>query len=207
MDKRTIDAYNIYHEVYDAETVDFWEKFPQNIIDEFIGLLHGRRVLNLGSGPGRDAVILRDKGLEVVCLDGSENMVETTRKMGFESVQGDFRDIDMPENSFDAVWAYSSLFHVTFTEAIGILKQVHRVLKPDGLLFLGLIQGKGNETINIGASKYTRYFEYYDEDKLNILFSESGFTEIKRDTFKPGNQVYLNLLLSKTGINASEELR
>lgn len=197
MDKRTIDAYDLYHEVYDFETKDFWEKFPESIITGFVNQLPGKRVLDLGSGPGRDALLLRDKGLDVVCVDGSKKMVEATRKLGFESRMLDFRELDFPVNTFDGIWAYSSLIHITLEESHLILQKLHGIIKQDGAVLLGLIQGDGNEVVSIGQSAITRYFEYYDRNKLNNLLEGTGFTIASSTTFKPGNQTYLNILLKK----------
>ena len=198
VDNGTIDAYDIYHEVYDAETTDFWERFPVDVVDSFLKSLPGSRVLNLGSGPGRDAVLLRKNGLDVVCVDGSRNMVGKTSGLGFESILCDFRELAIPGNSFDGVWAYSSLIHVTLTEATRVVGNIYRILKPGGAFLVGLIQGNGSERTTIGESQYTRYFEYYDDAKLDSLFEGSGFELADRKTFKPGNQIYLNLLFRKS---------
>lgn len=198
MDSKTIRAYDLYHEVYDAETADFWEDFPEGIIDRFVWDLNGTHILDLGSGPGRDALKLREKGLDVVCLDGSENMVEATRKLGFTSMLCDFRNMDLPERTFDGVWAYSSLIHVTLEEAADILSALQNSLKIGGKLFMGLIQGEGNEEVSLGGSEYSRYFEYYNEAKLDLLFRDTGLTLKWIETYKPGNQVYLNILLENS---------
>jgi hypothetical protein len=50
----------------------------------------------LGSGSGRDAILLRDLGLEVLCADAAKSMVEMTRKLGFESVQTTFSEMNFP---------------------------------------------------------------------------------------------------------------
>jgi len=61
MDRKTIDTYNRTALAYDEETTGFWNLFPRTIIDKFAGLTHGR-VLDVGSGPGRDGLILKNKG-------------------------------------------------------------------------------------------------------------------------------------------------
>src|SRR4051812_38097372 len=108
----TIDTYDKYAHVYDEEVVEFWDNFPQVFIDKFVSLLPGKRILNLGSGSGRDAVLLRNHGLEVVCLDASKAMVDITTKLGFESHLATFSELDLPTGSFDGVWAYTSLIHI-----------------------------------------------------------------------------------------------
>src|SRR6185436_13529912 len=100
MDQRTINTYNEMAEEYDVETADFWKRFPRAIIDKFSEAVHGK-VLDIGSGPGRDGLILKDKGLSVVCLDASQAMVDISTQRGLESVCGDFNSLPFPEKSFD----------------------------------------------------------------------------------------------------------
>ena len=75
MDKKTIDTYNELAQEYDDETKDFWERFPRSILDNFIKLAKGS-VLDVGSRPGRDGLILQQHGLSVTCIDASEAMVK-----------------------------------------------------------------------------------------------------------------------------------
>ncbi len=70
MDKQTVDTYNKLAVQYDEETVNFWELFPRSFIDKFVSL-SGDRVLDIGSGPGRDGLILLEKGKSVTGLDAS----------------------------------------------------------------------------------------------------------------------------------------
>ena len=188
----TIDAYDLYYEVYDAETRDFWEKFPEEIIRTFATLLPGKRVLDLGSGPGRDADLLRKHGLSVICADGSPNMVELTRSHGFESVVCDMRDLHFEDGSFDGVWAYSSIIHVTRDDARKIVRKISRLLKPSGVFMLAVIEGNGSESIGIAGSNIKRYFEYYSAEKMESLMEGTDFRLVKSEKFQPGHHVYLN---------------
>ena len=196
-DDETLRTYDAIHELYDAETVDFWDKFPSDTVNSFAGLLPGKEVLNLGSGPGRDSLILRNHGLNVTCLDGSAKMVEMTSRLGFRSVLADIRNLSFHENSFHGVWAYSSLIHISFEDAGNLVKKIARILKSDGLLFLGLIQGQGNERRSVAGSSFVRYFEYYDQEKIMSLIKNTPFQMIYSDTFKPGNHTYLNYIFRK----------
>ena len=190
----TIRTYDAIHDLYDAETRDFWEKFPAATVREFVSRLHGKDVLNLGSGPGRDSLILREHGLSVTCIDGSKEMVEMTFRLGFKSIQADLRDLNLA-GLYDGIWAYSSLIHLTYDESKELLEKIHNLLRPGGILFLGLIEGNGHETRNVANSCYTRYFEYYDENKVESLLHGTGMKIVYRDAFRPGNHTYLNYIM------------
>jgi len=81
MDKKTIDTYNELAQEYDDETKDFWERFPRSILDKFIKLAKGS-VLDVGSGPGRDGLILQQHGLSVTCIDACGGNGETLFREG-----------------------------------------------------------------------------------------------------------------------------
>ena len=98
MDQVTIDTYNAQAQNYDDETIAFWEKFPRTFFDRFIALSNGS-VLDVGSGPGRDGLILKQAGLHVTCLDASNAMIALSRARGLHSVLGDMLELGKLEKS------------------------------------------------------------------------------------------------------------
>jgi ubiquinone/menaquinone biosynthesis C-methylase UbiE len=196
MDRKTIDAYNELAEEYDAETSDFWERFPQAIIDKFAELAKGK-VLDVGSGPGRDGVILKNKGLEVTCLDASEAMVKLSEKRGLVSVIGDFNALPFPDGSFDGVWAYTSLLHVPKSEIGKPLEEIRRVLKTNGAFGLGLVEGDTELYRKSSGMEKERWFSFYSKDKIKNLLKDHGFKEVYFEEFKPATKNYLNFISKK----------
>ena len=195
---QTVAAYDRYNEVYDQETVEFWHNFPAKDIEEFAGCLSGKKILDIGSGPGRDAMLLQERGLEVVCFDASVQMIERTKAFGFASIIGDMRQLEFVDASFDGVWAYTSLLHITETEMVDVLNKLHRILKPNGVLFLGMIEGEfeGNvERDNMPDAK--RYFRYYTDSGLKSLVESAGFRLIHQGRYQPGHKIYLNQIYQK----------
>jgi SAM-dependent methyltransferase len=125
MDIQTINTYNKMAFAYDNETVDFWDRFPKTIFDKFIELTKGR-VLDVGSGPGRDGLILKNAGLDVVCIDASEEMVKLSLNRGLNSIVGDFNDLPFDNKSFDGIWGIH--FTLTCSEARSRGKHFLRLL-------------------------------------------------------------------------------
>ena len=196
MDKKTIDTYNALAKEYDAETSDFWDRFPRTIIDTFCNLTQGR-VLDVGSGPGRDGSILHKAGLHVVCLDASEVMVKLSFARGLESVVGDFNEMPFPDESFDGVWAYTSLLHVPRAEVMKPLREIRRVLKIGGTFGLGLIEGDGElyrESSGVGKP---RWFSFYKKEEVEYLITQNGFEIVYFEEFMPNTKNYLNFISKK----------
>ena len=198
MDRKTIATYDRLAEEYDAETADFWDRFPRTIIDKFISLTKGS-VLNVGSGPGRDGVILRDAGLDVVCLDASEAMVKLSAARGLRSVVGDFANLPFNDGSFNGAWAYTSLLHVPKSEIQGSLSEIWRVLEPGGIFGLGLIEGDAELYRESSGMDLPRWFSFYKKEEIEDLLAANGFETVYFEEFRPNTKNYLNFIARKAG--------
>ena len=193
MDDKTIYAYNQMAQKYDEETSDFWERFPRTFLDEFSRLTQGK-VLDVGSGPGRDGLLLQRLGLEVLCFDASETMVNICRSKGLEAVAGDFNMLPFENASFDGVWAYTSLLHTPKNEILVPLREIKRVLKTNGIFGLGIIEGEGEEYKQSPKVTLPRLFGYYQKDEVEKILRELDFDVVYFEQFKPGKHDYLNFI-------------
>lgn len=196
MDKVTIDTYNRTALDYDVETAGFWDLFPRTIIDTFANLVHGR-VLDVGSGPGRDGILLQQEGIDVTCLDASEAMVALSKDRGLKSIVGDFCTLPFPSESFAGVWAYTALLHVPKTEIGAVLSEIHRVLTKGGVFGLGLIEGNEEKYRESSGVHLPRWFTYYQKDEVENLLRTHGFTLVYFEQFKPASKNYLNFISRK----------
>lgn len=194
----TLDAYEKYAEIYDREVIDFWKNFPREFVTDFRDLTPGKRVLNLGSGSGRDALLLRETGMEVFCVDGSSTMTRITNTLGFESLVSTFDELELEPNSFDGVWAYTSLLHLPKSELAETLARIHGWLRQDGAFALGMIEGDGErDVVRDSMPGESRLFAYYSSDELISRAGEAGFEFISQVDYQPRNSKYLNQLFRK----------
>jgi ubiquinone/menaquinone biosynthesis C-methylase UbiE len=98
-------------------------------------------VLDVGTGTGVLVPFILEKiGPEgkLVCLDFAERMLEKARAKGFkgniEYICTDISSTGFKEEVFNAVVCYSSFPH--FQDKAGALKEISRVLKKGGRLFI-----------------------------------------------------------------------
>ncbi len=196
MDQKTIDAYNELAKAYDEETSDFWERFPRTFLDRFAGLAEGT-ILDVGSGPGRDALILHRRGFKVTCLDASAAMVALSKEKGLESIAADFGAMPFADASFDNVWAYTSLLHVPKADIAKPLGEIRRVMKPQGYFALGLIEGDGELYRESSGMGKPRWFSFYQKEEIENLLKAHGFEMIHFESFLPGSKRYLNFISQK----------
>lgn len=109
---------------------------------QWLSELRGKRVLNLGGGGGQQTPLLSAWGAEVTVLDISDSQLKQDRKAlelyGLEAklVQGSMTDLGFEDECFDGVINPQSLNFIDDIEAV--FKQVHRVLKKDGIYIFGI---------------------------------------------------------------------
>ena len=168
-DQKTIDAYNGQVDTY-LKMVGELKVDP--ILLRFVDRLRvNDYVLDLGCGPALASAVMRDKGLRVDPVDAAEAMVQLANdKFNIGARQAQFNDIDAV-NTYHGVWANFSLLHAQTQDLAAILSALHRALKPQGLLHLGMKLGEGSK-----RDKYGRYYAYYSQAELESHVKSAGFS-------------------------------
>jgi SAM-dependent methyltransferase len=125
-----------------------------------------RTLLEIGAGPGRDSLFFQQNGLEVVVTDLSPEMVKLCRQKGLTAYVMDFASLDFPQ-PFDAIFALNCLLHVPKKDLPAILGWLHGLLKPGGLLYMGMHGGQDFEGI-YGEDEHEpkRYFSLYLPEQI-----------------------------------------
>jgi len=115
--EKTIKTYEVlvddyYKAHFDINTI-------KHHADFLIRSLKGPRVLDIGSGPGRDAKYFLENGLEVIGVDLTSNFVKLASKNapGAKFLQMDMRSLNFPEKSFDGIWLCGSFYHIPKKDA------------------------------------------------------------------------------------------
>ena len=104
---------------------------------EWLGDLHGKKVLCLAGAGGLQAPMLACAGAEVTVLDLSEKMLDRDREiaaregLNIRIEQGNMCDLSrFEDDSFDLVLNPPSLFYVP--DVVPVFREVYRVLKKGG---------------------------------------------------------------------------
>jgi SAM-dependent methyltransferase len=138
----------------------------------------GARVLEVGSGSGRDARALEDGGLSVRRTDITPGFVALLRSEGYaadvvDPLRDDLSDPDRDE-PYDAVWASASLLHVRREDLPDVLRNLARVTRADGLLHLTVKEGDGARFDTHGVVG-PRHFTFWREEPLRAVLEEAGW--------------------------------
>ena len=113
---------------------------PKNILKE-VGIKPGFHVLDYGCGPGSYTIAAAElvgRSGKIYALDiqplairSVQSIASERQLMNVETICSDCRT-GLPDNSVDMVLLYDILH--TLSAPNGVLKELHRVLKPNGIL-------------------------------------------------------------------------
>lgn len=137
------------------------------------------KILDLGCGPGRDAKIFSDLGLQVVGVDYSLKMIEMAKQTASQAefYEMDIEELKFPEESFDGVWASCSLLHIPKNRITSVLSKIYALLKSDGVLYLSVKQGTGEiVTQDQRYGGLEKFWSFFQEDELQDFLKIAGFT-------------------------------
>jgi len=144
------------------------------------------KVLDLGCGPGHDAALFVARGFQVTGFDFSAKMIIEAQKrvLGARFVQGDFREMDFPNDEFDAVWSVGSLHHLPKSDLPEILQKVYWCLKSGGYMFIAVKGGEGEmiatgEQIGVGT-KVRKFWSYWQPKEFVKVIGQAGFRVVKQ---------------------------
>jgi SAM-dependent methyltransferase len=173
-DRPTLDWYTREAAAY----ADYARAAECPALDRFAAMLPaGGEVLDLGCGSGWAADRLNDAGFRACALDASPGLAEEARRRyGVEVTLGHFEDLEGAE-AYDGVWAAFSLLHDSREAMPRHLARLRRVLRPGGVLYLGLEEGEGESRDSLG-----RLYTYFREPEVQGLLEVAGFSVLASET-------------------------
>lgn len=126
------------------------------------------RLLDAGSGSGRDTLAFLEQGFEVDAFDGSLAMAELSSQLTGQKTQVmRFEALTLPLDHYDGIWAMASLLHVDRADLPKALVDLGQSLRPGGLLFASFKHGQTDRLDpNDG-----RAFTDLDEDSVQAMLT------------------------------------
>lgn len=108
-----------------------------------------KRILDLGCGTGRHTVLLAKEGFEVYGFDNAPSGLKQTRawlkKTGLKAKLKNsscYETFPYKDNFFDAVISVQVIHHAKIREIEKCIKEIERVLKPTGIVFVTVTKNK-----------------------------------------------------------------
>jgi SAM-dependent methyltransferase len=194
-----VTVYNQQAEERDKWEIDDWKAEERK---QFLSLLqeeNKRSLLEIGAGPGRDSLFFKEQGFQVTCIDLSPKMIELCRQKGLDAQVMDMNHLDLEQESFDAVYALNSFLHLPKDKFPTVSKNVHDVLCPSGLFYLGMYGGIEFEGTN-EKDPYTpnRFFSFHSDENLKRILAETfDILYFKRIDFEKERLSFQSTVLRK----------
>lgn len=177
-------SYNNNAKLRDKNEIEPWKVQELNKVLSNIENKRPSTLLDIGAGAGLYGKYFKNNGLEVTCIDISSSMIKLCKEKGLNAYVMDFYNLKFEKNYFDVIWSLNTLLHVPKKSIEEVLKNIKRVLKPNGLFYLGLYGGDNFEGIwkeDIYEPK--RFFSFYKDEMIKELvqkyFEIESFETIK----------------------------
>jgi SAM-dependent methyltransferase len=178
---RTVRAYDLDAEAYAAASPTVPAAVRAGLEALAARLGPGSRVLEVGSGGGRDAALMEELGLRVRRTDITPGFVALLRRQGLEADLLDplVDDPSSPEGPYDAVWANASLLHVRRGDLRTVLARLAGVTRDGGLLRVSLKEGDGEGWSTHGSVRQPRHFTYWRGPDVARVLAAAGWSEVE----------------------------
>jgi ubiquinone/menaquinone biosynthesis C-methylase UbiE len=174
------------------------------MLDRFISLLPGHKVLDVAFGAGRDTLYFIEQGLDVEGIELTQAFINALcLKADIPLYKMDMRRLGFTDDAFDGIWCCASFLHLPHTDALATLREFARVLRPAGILYLDLKEGDGEEWVidsDGNVSNATRYYTYYGIDEICQLLTKADFEVLftrRQEHIKPNEPFWINLICRK----------
>ncbi len=184
VNKQTIQSYNKIAKDYNQ--INYEPEFWLDEFKFFRSLLLDRKVIDIGCGTGRDAILFTDHNFDYLGVDASAGMLKIAKQKVPKAkfLKSDFYHLEPNLKGFDGFWAAASLLHVPKNKIKPILKSLFKVIKEGGTGFISL---KPRKKKNIGEemildkryNNIQRFFSYYGKSEFRKILTDSGFKVVK----------------------------
>ena len=191
----TLEYYNKNAKIYCEQTL---EGNMQENYDKFLQHLPSNAyILDFGCGSGRDSKYFLENRYKVKAIDGSIEMCKLASKYINQEVIclnfGELEDI----NTYDGIWACSSILHLSLDDLVDVFKRMSKALKDEGIIYTSFKYG------DFSGERNGRFFTDMTEDSFaklianvdNLKVEEQWITADVRP--QRGNEKWLNLILRK----------
>lgn len=186
---------------YGKEETKFLEPF-ETIIDRFRrgrartvlkSVAPGAAVLDVGCGNGRFLGYLSEAGIDCTGVELPGKAAERAARIpGVRVLLGNLQTLGLPPQQFDAVTLWHVFEHLP--EPRAVLREIHRLLKSGGLLYLSLPNARSWQ-----AAVFGRYWLHLDPprhlflpgaDALRRVVQDFGFSLVSEHHFSAEQNIF-----------------
>lgn len=209
--RETIYDYDDLLEMLDSllrEPTEFWNNFysdrnkgvpffidspDENLVGYFENnVFKPGKVLELGSGPGRNAIYFAQKGCTIDAVDLSQETLKwaeeraNDKNVSINFINENIFDLYIEEGTYDIVYDSGCFHHIAPHRRMNYIDLVKRALKPNGFFAITCFVEGGE----LGGAEISDWEVYrlqslkgglgYTEEKLRLIFRDFKEIEIRK---------------------------
>jgi SAM-dependent methyltransferase len=183
MDRRTLD----YYDQHAAEISAKYRSIPSGI-DPYIAEAFpqpGAKILDIGSGSGRDLAVLLAKGYNAYGLEPADGLrAESIRAFPQLKDRVFPFGLPLPEDAdcgspYDGIVCWAVLMHIPQEQLFDAAFSIKRLLKDGGRLLVSVSRNRPNLDAD-QRDQVGRLFHPFPPDYLLLLFERLGFALLRR---------------------------
>ena len=189
----TVASYGTHARTYRERTATLTDRGYDSVAEFVATVGRGGRVLEIGSGGGRDAAALEAAGLSVRRTDITPQFVDLLRADGhradvLDPLRDDLTDPHRHGQPYDAVWTNACLLHIRRVDLPTVLTRLRGATRTDGTLYLSVKEGVGEEWVSAGNIEAPRFFVYWTAAALRPVLESAGWVVDRTAVYGMGDR-------------------
>ncbi|HIJ59009.1 MAG TPA: class I SAM-dependent methyltransferase [Nitrospirae bacterium] len=177
-------------------SLDFWF----NVLK---GIKGKGRLLDIGCGNGELVEMMNNWGWQAEGIEVDYKAVDVARSRGLKVTQGDFLEIDLSLEAFDAIISSHVFEHVY--EPIDFLKKCYKAIKPNGIICIATPNSESLQNSifkkNWMALDAPRHLYLYNPSSMALCAKKANINYYEIKTTSRGSRFIASasLMIQKTG--------
>ena len=158
----------------------------------FLKTLYGKKILDVGCGPGEYAALFEDYGYNITGIDFSREMIKICKKkVSKAKLICDSFETHTFKEKFDGLWVCNALHNMPAERRAKNILELISLLKPTGAIAITLRYG------TFKGFKSKLYFCYSTPNEIIHILKDSDLIHIKTTYNKWRGQNYFTIIFKK----------
>ena len=177
------------------------DEFKVQEQSEFLKFLQdeGREtLLEIGCGPGADALFFQKQGIRVLAVDNTPTMVKLTAEKGVSARVLDCYNLGEINERFDAVYTMNCLLHIPKRDFDQVLDLISGRLNENGIMYIGIWGDQNFEGIwEKDRYEPKRFFSFWKTEVLLEVLQRSFKLEYYRRLEPHEGRIFNSIVVRK----------
>ena len=179
--QKYIDNTTVHDSLNPAKAKKKRAKLEAFLLESFSKIPKGGKILECGSGGGKEALFLKKTGFDIIASDVAEAFLSSCRKQGLVTMKLDIINDNLP-NGLSGVLVWRTFVHFAKEDLEKVFQKVYTALETGGVFVFNVFNREDSDVdekwedfpdeYQMGEK---RFFAFYSEEFINSLIEKTGF--------------------------------